>query len=140
MRSFPVALACVAAALGTHRPAAAGAQTVRALVRGADAAAPVVMAVELRGRLFASLGVAPGPDGRRVGGVRLTGPGGTATTPAALEVGERPGAVTFRAPAGGPELELTVPGTALRARGRAVRLVRARAGGPLRAEPAPAAP
>jgi hypothetical protein len=96
--------------------------------------APVTMGVQREGPLFASLGVAPGADGRRVGHVRLTDDGGTATTPAALRVSSEPGAVVFSAPAGNRELELTVPGTTTQVRGHTVRLVRDRAGGPLRAE------
>ena len=132
MRSLGIA--GVGVALIAHLPGAAGAQTVHALVRTAEGTQPVVTAVAVSGRLFTALGVAPGPDGQRVGEVRLSGPGGTATTPASLAVGEQAGAVTFSAPRDGPELELTVPGTTLRARGRVVRLVRDRAGRPLRAE------
>jgi hypothetical protein len=139
MRTLRIALAGVALGLVAQLPDAAGAQTVHAVIRAADSARPVTAAVGVRGRLFAALGVAPGPDGRRIGEVRLSGPGGTATTPAALDVGEAPGTVTFTAPEGGSELELIVPGTSLRARGRAVRLVRDRAGGPLRAEVVPVA-
>jgi hypothetical protein len=46
--------------------------------------------------------------------------------------------MTFTAPAAGPELEITVAGTSLRAQGRVVRLVRDHAGGPLRVEALPA--
>jgi len=106
----------------------------QAVIRSADGAPPVTMAVGRDGQLFAALGVAPGPDGRRVGRVDLSGAVGSATTPAALEVSDASGEVMFRAPEDGQELELTVPGTAQRARGHAVRLVRDRAGGPLRAE------
>ena len=117
--------------------AAAVSAPAHVVVRSAGGAPSVTMEVGRDGQLFAALGVAPGADGRRVGRVLLTGAGGTATTPAALEVSGEPGAVTFSAPAGGRELELTVPGTSLRARGHAVRLVREHTGGPLRAEIVP---
>jgi hypothetical protein len=106
----------------------------RAVIRSADGASAVTMAVGREGQLFATLGVAPGPDGRRIGHVDLSGSIGSATTPADLEVSDASGEVMFIAPASGQELELTVPGTAQRARGHSVRLVRDRAGGPLRAE------
>ena len=106
----------------------------QAVIRSADGAPSVTMAVGRDGQLFAALGVAPAPDGRRVGRVDLSGSIGSATTPAALEVSDASGEVMFSVPAGGQELELTVPGTAQRARGHSVRLVRDRAGGPLRAE------
>jgi hypothetical protein len=114
--------------------AAAVAGPAQALIRSADGAPSVTMAVGRDGQLFAALGVAPGPDGRRVGRVNLSGSIGSATTPATLEVSDASGEVMFSAPAGGQELELTVPGTAQRARGHSVRLVRDRVGGPLRAE------
>lgn len=116
------------------RAVAAVASPTQAVIRSAEGAPSVTMAVGRDGQLFAALGVAPGPDGRRVGRVDLSGSGGTATTPAALEVSEASGEVMFSAPASGQELELIVPGTAQRARGHSVRLVRDRAGGPLRAE------
>ena len=106
----------------------------QAFIRSADGAPSVTMAVGRDGQLFAALGVAPGPDGRRVGRVDLAGSLGSVTTPAALEVSDASGEVMFSAPAEGRELELTVPGTPERARGHAVRLVRDHAGGPLRAE------
>jgi hypothetical protein len=96
------------------------------------------MRVQLTGSLLASLGPARLPGGPRVGEVALYGDGhGTATTPAALEASDRVGGITFTAPASGPELEITVPGTSLRAQGRVVRLVRDQAGAPLRAEALP---
>jgi len=113
---------------------AAVAGPAQAVIRSADGAPSVTMAVGRDGQLFAALGVAPGPDGRRVGRVDLSGAVGSATTPAALEVSDASGEVMFSAPRDGQELELTVPGTAQRARGHAVRLVRDRVGGPLRAE------
>lgn len=113
---------------------AAVAGPTQAVIRSADGAPSVTMAVGRDGQLFAALGVAPEPDGRRVGRVNMSGSIGAATTPAALEVSDALGEVMFSAPAGGPGLELTVPGTAQRARGHSVRLVRDRAGGLLRAE------
>ena len=101
---------------------------------GISGAPPVTMAVGRDGQLFAALGVAPGPDGRRVGRVELAGAIGSATTPAALEVSDESGEVMFSAPAGGQEVELVVPSTTQRARGHSVRPARDRAGGPLRAE------
>jgi hypothetical protein len=113
---------------------AAVARPAQAVIRSADGTSSITMAVGRDGQLFAALGVAPGPDGRRVGRVNLSGAVGSATTPAALEVSDASGEVMFSAPQDGQELELTVPGTAQRARGHAVRLVRDRVGGPLRAE------
>jgi len=106
----------------------------QAVIRSADGASPVTMAVGRDGDLFASIGVALGPDGRRVGRIEMAGSVGSATTPTALKVGSGAGEVMFRAPEDGQELEISVPGTAQRARGHAVRVVRDRAGGPLRAE------
>lgn len=111
--------------------------TMQVVVRSAQQGTAITMGVQRDGRLFAALGVAPGDDGRRVGQVDLGGTEGTATTPAALQMSEQPGEVTFRAPAGGPALEINVPGTSTQVRGHAVRLVRDRPGGPLRAEVAP---
>ena len=111
-----------------------GAAAAPVVVRTADGGAIVTMSVERDGPLFAALGVEPGADGRRVGHIRVMGSGGTATTPAALNVSGGPGVVEFRAPAGGGELELIVRGTATQVRGHTVRLVRDRIGGPLRAE------
>jgi len=106
----------------------------QAVIRSADGASPITMAVGRDGDLFASIGVAPGPDGRRVGRIEMSGSVGSATTPTALEVGNGAGEVMFRAPEDGQELEISVTGTAQQARGHAVRVVRDRAGGPLRAE------
>lgn len=106
----------------------------QAVIRSADGASPVTMAVGRDGDLFAAIGVARGADGRRVGRIEMSGAVGSATTPTDLEVGNGAGEVMFRAPADGQELEISVTGTAQRARGHAVRVVRDRAGGPLRAE------
>jgi hypothetical protein len=118
-----VSLACFPAVLAAQSSASSSPAPTHALVRSADATRPVTMQVEVSGGLLTGLGVAPGADGRRVGSIRLSGPGGTATTPAALEVGAEPGVVSFRAPAAGPDIELTLPTGAI-ARGRVVRLVR----------------
>lgn len=106
----------------------------QAIIRTAEGAASTTMQVGQDGQLFGALGVAPDVDGRRVGRVHLAGSGGWATTPAALEVSSDAGEVTFRAPRVGSALEVTVPGTSLRARGHAIRLVRELSGGPLRVE------
>jgi hypothetical protein len=134
-----IALAvCLPMALAAHSDASAQSVRTRALVRSADSTQQVAMRVQLTGSLLASLGPARLPGGPRVGEVALYGDGhGTATTPAALEASDRVGGITFTAPASGPELEITVPGTSLRAQGRVVRLVRDQAGAPLRAEALP---
>jgi len=108
-----------------------------AIVRSSAGARAVTTQVRVSGQLFAALDVARGPDGRRLGTIRLSGPGGTATTPADLAVSDAAGAVTFSAPKAGPDLDVRVQGTALHARGRSVRVVRDRAGGPLRVEAVP---
>lgn len=105
------------------------------VVRSAGGGAAVTMGVQREGWLFASLGVAPNADGRRIGHIQLTDFGaGTATTPAALEVSSEPGVVVFSVPTSSRELELIVPGAAVETRGHIIRLVRDHAGGPLRAE------
>lgn len=119
---------------GPQKELSAVAGRTQAVIRSADGAPAVTMAVGRDGQLFAALGVAPGPDGQMVGRVSLPGAVGSATTPASLEVSDASGEVMFRAPADGPVLELAVPSTRQRARGHAVRLVRESAGGPLRAE------
>jgi hypothetical protein len=131
-----IALAvCLSMALAASADASAQSVRTRALVRSADSTQQVAMQVQLTGSLFASLGPARLPGGAPAGEVALYGDGhGTATTPAALVASDRAGVMTFTAPAAGPELEITVPGTSLRARGRVVRLVRDQAGGPLRVE------
>ena len=106
----------------------------QAVIRSADGASRVTMAVGRDGDLFAAIGVAPGSNGRRVGRVEMSGAVGSATTPTALEVGNGAGEVMFRAPEDGQRLEISVTGTTQRARGHAVRVVRDRAGEPLRAE------
>lgn len=116
------------------RATAAIAGPAQVVIRSADGAPSVTMAVGRDGLLFTALGVAPGPDGRRVGRVELSGAVGSATTPASLEVSDASGEVMFTVPEGGPALELVVPGTTQRARGHAVRLVRDHTGEPLRAE------
>lgn len=100
------------------------ASVAQVMVRSVDAAQPVTMRVEMRGALFAGLGPAPGADGKRVGRVQLTGAGGTATTPAALDLSAQAGIVTFQAPPQGPDIQLTLVGTGATARGRVVRVVR----------------
>jgi len=45
----------------------------QAVIRSADGASPVTMAVGQDGDLFASIGVALGPDGRRVGRIEMAG-------------------------------------------------------------------
>ncbi|HET9013221.1 MAG TPA: hypothetical protein VFN38_15450 [Gemmatimonadaceae bacterium] len=110
------------------------AAATRAVIRSADGAPPVTMAVGREGQLFSALGVAQGPNGRRVGRIEMSGAVGSATTPAALDVSDAAGEVMFTVPVDGAEVELIVPGTAQLARGHAVRLVRDRVGAPLRAE------
>ena len=142
-RSGPPARSRTTRPHASHRPAEARPQQpqqeavsgpTQAVIRSADGASPVTMAVGRDGDLFASIGVALGPDGRRVGRIKMAGSVGSATTPTALKVGSGAGEVMFRAPEDGQELEISVTGTAQRARGHAVRVLRDRAGGPLRAE------
>lgn len=124
-----LALAVVPAAL----PSASTERTSTVTVRSADEARVASMRVEVSGAFFAGLGPAADTSGRVIGRVRLGHDGGTATTPAALSVGDALGSVTFSAPTAGPELEVVAPNTP-RVRGHVVRVFRDRDGQAVRVE------
>jgi hypothetical protein len=129
MRILVSALCLVPALLTAQPPAAPVDVPARPLGRRAEGAGAVTVRVMMRGRLARGL-AATGASGT----VALKDGTGTVTAPATLELGLEPGAVAFRVGPTDPAIEILVPGTALRARGMLVQVVRDSAGGLLRVE------
>jgi hypothetical protein len=133
---MPVASLCMMVVTVVIR-ASASAQDAPAYatVRSTDDKHQVTMRVEISGKLFAKLSVPTRADGS----LKLAGNGGTATTPTDVDASALPGTMTFSAPSPGPEIEVAVVGTHLRAKGHVVRLVRDSVSRKLRVEASPKA-